>query len=123
MIIFYIVHISDDLQVFHSAKRTGIFSHWEPVYIGTHSEPYFDERLTWEGRSDKMQQVPIIYYYYFNYFFIPVNANQLKFGVVECERDLLSHFSKIKQILSNLDFNLEFLFFRLTNCVFWTTIL
>ena len=49
--------ISDKLNIFHIAKRTPPYSHWEPIYIGTHSDPYYDERLTWEGRSDKMTQV------------------------------------------------------------------
>ena len=47
----------DKLNVFHVAKRTPPYSHWEPIYIGTNSDPYYDERLSWEGRSDKMTQV------------------------------------------------------------------
>ena len=38
-------------------KRTYDFERWEPIYIGTHSEPLYDERLSWEGRQDKMTQV------------------------------------------------------------------
>ena len=37
-------------------RRTKPFHHWEPIHIGTNQEPLFDERLTWEGRSDKMVQ-------------------------------------------------------------------
>uniref|UniRef100_A0A224XE45 Putative glycosyltransferase n=1 Tax=Panstrongylus lignarius TaxID=156445 RepID=A0A224XE45_9HEMI len=44
------------LEVFHIGKRTGYFVHWEPIYIGTHSDPLYDERLSWEGKSDKMTQ-------------------------------------------------------------------
>jgi len=44
------------LHVFHIGKRTGYFVHWEPIYIGTHSDPLYDERLSWEGKSDKMTQ-------------------------------------------------------------------
>ncbi|XP_073981520.1 beta-1,4-glucuronyltransferase 1 [Rhodnius prolixus] len=44
------------LAVFHIGKRTGYFVHWEPIYIGTHSDPLYDERLSWEGKSDKMTQ-------------------------------------------------------------------
>uniref|UniRef100_A0A146LP98 N-acetyllactosaminide beta-1,3-N-acetylglucosaminyltransferase n=3 Tax=Lygus hesperus TaxID=30085 RepID=A0A146LP98_LYGHE len=44
------------LRVFHIGKRTGYFVHWEPIYIGTHSDPLYDERLSWEGKSDKMTQ-------------------------------------------------------------------
>jgi beta-1,4-glucuronyltransferase 1 len=43
--------------VFHVAKRTGNFVHWEPVYVGTNAQPEYDERLSWEGRNDKMTQV------------------------------------------------------------------
>lgn len=43
--------------MFFVGKRTGSFVHWEPIYIGTNADPYYDERLSWEGRSDKMTQV------------------------------------------------------------------
>lgn len=46
--------ITSGLQVLHTSKRLG---HWEPFYIGTNDEPYFDERLTWEGGDNKMIQV------------------------------------------------------------------
>jgi hypothetical protein len=45
------------LHVFHIGKRTGYFVHWEPIFIGTHHDPLYDERLSWEGKSDKMTQV------------------------------------------------------------------
>ena len=48
---------TDDLGVFHIGKRNGAYIHWEPIYIGTHSDPHYDERLSWEGKSDKMTQV------------------------------------------------------------------
>ncbi|KAL3276807.1 hypothetical protein HHI36_012170 [Cryptolaemus montrouzieri] len=44
------------LHVFHVGKRNGRFVHWEPIFIGTHSDPLYDERLSWEGKSDKMTQ-------------------------------------------------------------------
>ncbi|XP_049820480.1 beta-1,4-glucuronyltransferase 1 [Aethina tumida] len=44
------------LHVFHVGKRNGKFIHWEPIFIGTHSDPLYDERLSWEGKSDKMTQ-------------------------------------------------------------------
>ena len=46
---------SDGLSVFHTSKREA--SLWEPFYIGTHREPLFEERLSWEGRKDKITQV------------------------------------------------------------------
>ncbi|XP_008215172.1 beta-1,4-glucuronyltransferase 1 isoform X2 [Nasonia vitripennis] len=44
------------LHIFHTGKRTGSFIHWEPIYIGTNDDPLYDERLSWEGKSDKMTQ-------------------------------------------------------------------
>lgn len=47
------------MGIFHIGKRMGYFVHWEPIYIGTHADPHYDERLSWEGKSDKMTQVKI----------------------------------------------------------------
>ncbi|XP_059483078.1 beta-1,4-glucuronyltransferase 1-like isoform X2 [Neocloeon triangulifer] len=47
---------SEGLHVFHVGQRTGRHLHWEPIYIGTRQEPPYDERLSWEGMSDKMTQ-------------------------------------------------------------------
>jgi hypothetical protein len=49
-------NLSTELGVFHIGKRTGFFVHWEPIYIGTNVDPHYDERLSWEGKSDKMTQ-------------------------------------------------------------------
>jgi len=49
--------MSDKLEVFTVGKRNSPFQHWEPIYIGTKFDPIYDERLSWEGRSDKMTQV------------------------------------------------------------------
>lgn len=48
---------TEGFHVFHVGKRNGRFIHWEPIFIGTHSDPLYDERLSWEGKSDKMTQV------------------------------------------------------------------
>ena len=48
---------SQSLNVFHMAKRRG---NWEPIYIGTNEDPPYDERLTWDGRKDKMTQAYIM---------------------------------------------------------------
>lgn len=45
------------LHIFTVAKRTGRYYHWEPFYLGTKEEPIFDERLSWDGMSDKIIQV------------------------------------------------------------------
>ncbi|XP_011055253.1 PREDICTED: N-acetyllactosaminide beta-1,3-N-acetylglucosaminyltransferase [Acromyrmex echinatior] len=47
---------TENLHVFHIGKRTGSFVHWEPIFIGTNNDPFYDERLSWEGKSDKMTQ-------------------------------------------------------------------
>lgn len=47
---------TEGLHVFHVGKRNGKFIHWEPIFIGTHNDPLYDERLSWEGKSDKMTQ-------------------------------------------------------------------
>ena len=45
------------MRVTNFAKRHPPFNHWEPIYIGTNEDPLYDERLSWEGRADKMTQV------------------------------------------------------------------
>lgn len=44
------------MEVFAVGKREGSFQHWEPIFIGTNREPYYEERLNWEGKRDKMTQ-------------------------------------------------------------------
>lgn len=48
--------VKPGMNVLHVGKRIKPFQHWEPIYIGTNQEPLYDERLSWEGRSDKMAQ-------------------------------------------------------------------
>ncbi|XP_004928565.1 beta-1,4-glucuronyltransferase 1 isoform X2 [Bombyx mori] len=47
---------TNQMDVFHVGKRHGKYVHWEPIFIGTHQDPYYDERLSWEGKKDKMTQ-------------------------------------------------------------------
>ena len=47
---------TQQMDVFHTAKRHAPFEKWEPIYICTNSAPAYDERLTWEGKMDKMGQ-------------------------------------------------------------------
>lgn len=49
--------VNDTLNVFRSAKRTRKRNSWEPLYIGTNDEPLYDERLSWDGKRDKMSQM------------------------------------------------------------------
>lgn len=55
------------LHVFHIAKRKG---RWEPIFIGTNRDPYYDERLSWEGRSDKMTQVSYRYLGFYGFYLL-----------------------------------------------------
>ena len=55
--IIHIVIISDEMKINFVGKRHPPFHHWEPIYIGTNEDPLYDERLSWEGRADKMTQV------------------------------------------------------------------
>nr|XP_053633266.1 beta-1,4-glucuronyltransferase 1-like isoform X2 [Cherax quadricarinatus]XP_053633267.1 beta-1,4-glucuronyltransferase 1-like isoform X2 [Cherax quadricarinatus] len=52
--------VKPGMSVFHIGKRKPPFHKWEPIYIGTNREPLYDERLSWEGKSDKMTQMYIL---------------------------------------------------------------
>lgn len=45
----------NELNIFRATKRKKTY--WEPLYIGTNDEPLYDERLSWDGKRDKMSQV------------------------------------------------------------------
>ncbi|XP_037824747.1 LOW QUALITY PROTEIN: beta-1,4-glucuronyltransferase 1-like [Lucilia sericata] len=47
---------SETLVVFTVGKRYDKFRQWEPFYISDNKEPIFDERVTWEGQSNKRIQ-------------------------------------------------------------------
>ncbi|CAG9783138.1 unnamed protein product [Diatraea saccharalis] len=47
---------TNQMDVFHVGKRRGKFVHWEPIFIGTHQDPHYDDRLSWQGKKDKMTQ-------------------------------------------------------------------
>lgn len=48
---------SGTFQAFLTVKREYPYHRWEPIYIGTKYDPYYSEKLTWEGQQDKMTQV------------------------------------------------------------------
>lgn len=50
----------EKLGVFATVKRKEQFRVWEAFYVGTNREPWFDERLIWEGQRNKMTQVRLI---------------------------------------------------------------
>ncbi|RWS28526.1 N-acetyllactosaminide beta-1:3-N-acetylglucosaminyltransferase-like protein 1, partial [Leptotrombidium deliense] len=49
--------LNESLNVFRSTKRLANHNAWEPLYIGTNAEPLYEERLSWEGKRDKMSQM------------------------------------------------------------------
>lgn len=50
---------SDDteLKIFAITQRDRTRSFWEPIFIGTNEDPLYDDRLSWDGRRDKMGQM------------------------------------------------------------------
>ncbi|XP_067625462.1 beta-1,4-glucuronyltransferase 1 isoform X2 [Eurosta solidaginis] len=47
---------TEELTLFTHSKREDLFKYWEPFYISDNQEPIFDERVTWEGQSNKRIQ-------------------------------------------------------------------
>ncbi|XP_034100423.2 beta-1,4-glucuronyltransferase 1 [Drosophila albomicans] len=47
---------SDQLKLFSKTLRQDTFKYWEPFYVSDNREPFFDERVTWEGQSNKRIQ-------------------------------------------------------------------
>lgn len=47
---------TDELQLFSMTLRQKSFKYWEPFYVSDNTEPLFDERVTWEGQSNKRIQ-------------------------------------------------------------------
>ncbi|XP_054166208.1 beta-1,4-glucuronyltransferase 1-like [Oppia nitens] len=45
---------NDSLGIFLITQRTRMMTYWEPLYIGTNNEPWYDERINWDGKLDKM---------------------------------------------------------------------
>ncbi|KAF6199773.1 hypothetical protein GE061_006071 [Apolygus lucorum] len=49
--------MDESIKPFIVVRREFPFHRWEPVFIGTNSEPFYSEMLTWEGQQDKMTQM------------------------------------------------------------------
>ena len=45
------------MRVHRVVKRYDEFANWEPLFIGTTMDPWYDHRVTWEGGWDKKVQV------------------------------------------------------------------
>ncbi|XP_053616543.1 beta-1,4-glucuronyltransferase 1-like [Plodia interpunctella] len=48
---------SDNIEPMMIAHREFPYHRWEPLYIGTQKEPWYNEMLVWEGLQDKMTQM------------------------------------------------------------------
>ncbi|KAH1019994.1 hypothetical protein HUJ04_009728 [Dendroctonus ponderosae] len=47
----------DIIKPLLETKREIPYHRWEPIYIGTRTEPIYSEKLSWEGFQDKMLQM------------------------------------------------------------------
>lgn len=47
----------DEIIIFEITQRDKVKNSWEPIFIGTNDDPLYDDRLTWDGRRDKMGQM------------------------------------------------------------------
>ncbi|KAK5638162.1 hypothetical protein RI129_012457 [Pyrocoelia pectoralis] len=48
--------VKEGLNLFVVTKRTFQYRLWEPFYIGTNDDPFFEERIHWENGRSKMDQ-------------------------------------------------------------------
>ena len=71
--------------MFTASKRKGLYSHWEPIYVGTHQEPLYDERLSWEGRSDKMTQVNGFYFFIYEWVDVHTHTDESRNNAVKAK--------------------------------------
>lgn len=56
--------VNEKLDIGTVAKRRPPYidgkAAWEPIYIGTNEDPFYDERLHWDGRAEKMTQAYVM---------------------------------------------------------------
>ncbi|XP_063373122.1 beta-1,4-glucuronyltransferase 1 [Cydia amplana] len=94
------------MEVFHVGKRKGKFVIWEPIFIGTHQDPYYDERLSWEGKKDKMTQGYILCVKDYDFMILNnaflIHKPGIKYYVKNAKRDAIvarqNHF--VKQVIT-----------------------
>lgn len=53
----YHANENDELVIFEVTQRDKSKLFWEPIFIGTNEDPPYDDRLSWDGRRDKMAQM------------------------------------------------------------------
>lgn len=62
---------TNEMDLFSQGKRLKMLRYWEPFYIGTNKDPFFDERISWEGQCNKrIQNYPMCL---LNYDYIVLN--------------------------------------------------
>ncbi|XP_030764554.1 beta-1,4-glucuronyltransferase 1-like [Sitophilus oryzae] len=44
---------TEGLNLFSVGKRQGAYQYWEPFFLSTQKEQFWDERFVWEGQRDK----------------------------------------------------------------------
>ncbi|XP_022911266.2 beta-1,4-glucuronyltransferase 1-like [Onthophagus taurus] len=81
-------------DVFAVGERTKKYSHWEPFYVGTRNDPPFDERLTWEGQSNKIPQAYSMCLLDYQYLVLN-NAFLVHRPGIKKSKDQLTKFSKL----------------------------
>ncbi|KAI5646543.1 glycosyl-transferase for dystroglycan domain-containing protein [Phthorimaea operculella] len=55
------IDVKESDQIHAKPRKSGEINElWSPVYIGTHDDPHYDERLSWEGQNDRISQAYIM---------------------------------------------------------------
>ena len=49
-----------EMKISTMTRRVATYHRWEPLFVGTNKEPIYDERLSWEGKRDKMTHAYIM---------------------------------------------------------------
>lgn len=48
---------TEGLDVIITGKRKGLYKNWEPIFVGTHTDPLFSEELDLGNQENRMIQV------------------------------------------------------------------
>ncbi|XP_044260821.1 beta-1,4-glucuronyltransferase 1-like [Tribolium madens] len=109
-----------NLHVFHTTKRRGEYLHWEPFYIGTHQEPLYDERFTWEGQKDKLVQGYVLCVLDYDFMVLDnaflVHKPGIKVKTMDERRQIMTNLTDMS-IETEIMPQLEILFGRRDGCV------
>ena len=92
---------TDKMRISYVGKRHPPFQHWEPIYIGTHEDPLYDERLSWEGKADKMTQVSLQSSLQFTFFSCPICGACVNICFVLLCKQFIANISNFKLAIHN----------------------